>query len=69
MSATTMKRQGEVAQLQKQIAKGKAVLRELREMLEDMEDRLELDRAIKRNKGKPGIPWEQAKKELGLEDL
>ena len=69
MSATTMKRQGEVVQLQKQIAKGKAVLRELRDVLEDMEDRLELSRAIKRNKGKPGVPWEQAKKELGLDDL
>ena len=64
-----MKRAGESARLQRQIAQGKAVLRELSDTLEDMEDRLELARAIKRNKGKPGIPWDQAKKELGLGDL
>ncbi|MBI3877436.1 MAG: hypothetical protein HY300_16015 [Verrucomicrobia bacterium] len=69
MSATTMKRADESAKLQRQVTQAKTVLRELRETLEDMEDRLELDRAIKRNKGKPGIPWEQAKKELGLDDL
>ena len=64
-----MKRAGESARLQRQIAQGKAVLRELSDTLEDMEDRLELARSIKRNKGKPGIPWDQAKKELGLGDL
>ncbi len=45
-------------------SKSKTVLRELREALED---RLELARAIKRNQGKAGIPWAQAKKELGLD--
>ena len=34
-----------------------------------LDDRLELARAIKRNGSKPGIPWAQAKKELGLNDL
>lgn len=69
MSATTLKRPSEAVRLQKQITKGKAVLRELRETLEDMEDRLEMARAKQRNGDKPGIPWEQAKKELGLDDL
>ena len=69
MSATTLRRQSELGRLQKRIAKGKAVLRELSETLEDLEDRLELARAKKRNGNKPGIPWEQAKKELSLEDL
>ena len=69
MSTTTLKQQGEAAHLQKQIAKGKAVLRELRDTLEDLEDRMELARAKKRNGDKPGIPWAQAKKELGLDDL
>ena len=69
MNATTMKEQTELVRLQRQITKGKAVLRELRDTLEDMDDRLELARAIKRNGNKPGIPWEQAKKELGLNDI
>ena len=64
-----MKQAGESARLRRQIAQGKTVLRELSDTLEDMEDRLELARAIKRNKGQPGIPWDQAKKELGLRDL
>jgi len=63
-----LKRRSELVRLQRQITKGKAVLRELRETLEDLNDRLELDRAIKRNGNKPGIPWAQAKKELGLDD-
>jgi hypothetical protein len=59
----------ELARLQRQITQGKVVLRELRDTLEDLDDRLELARAKKRNGNKPGIPWEQAKKELGLEIL
>jgi hypothetical protein len=69
MSATTLKGHDELARLQRQVAKGKAVLRDLRDTLEDLDDRLELARAIKRNGNKPGIPWAQAKKELGLNDL
>jgi hypothetical protein len=38
----------------------------LRERVEDLEDARELDAAIRRNGEKPLIPWEQAKKELGL---
>ena len=68
MSAATMKQAGESARLRRQIARGKTVLRELSGTLEDMEDRLELARAFKRNKGKPGIPWDQAKMELELGD-
>ncbi len=44
-------------------------LRQLRERVEDLEDLRELNAAIQRNKGKKLIPWEQAKKELGLDDL
>lgn len=69
MSVTTLKRQSELARLQRQITKGKAVLRELRDTLEDLDDRLELARAKKRNGNKPGVPWAQAKKELGLDGL
>ncbi len=43
-----------------------AELRELRRRVEDLEDLQDLNAAIKRNGGKPCIPWNQAKKELGL---
>jgi hypothetical protein len=41
----------------------------LRERVEDLEDLRELNAAIERNQGKKLIPWAQAKKELGLDDL
>ena len=44
-----------------------AEMRRLQERIEDMEDLMELRSAIKRNAGKPGVPWEQVKKELDLE--
>ena len=43
-----------------------AELARLRERVEDLEDARELDSAISRNGDKPLIPWEQAKKEIGL---
>lgn len=49
-----------------QIRRGKAVLRELRAALEDLEDRRELAAAKKRNAGKPGTSLRDAAKELGL---
>lgn len=39
----------------------------LRARVEDLEDLRDLNDAITRNAGKSGIPWEKAKKELGLE--
>ena len=38
----------------------------LRERVEDLEDARELDAAIRRNADKPLIPWDEAKKDLGL---
>ena len=38
----------------------------LRERVEDLEDARDLEEAIRRNGDKPLIPWEQAKKDLGL---
>ena len=49
-----------------QIRRGKAILRELKATLEDLEDRRELAAAKKRNGGKPGTPLRQAAKELGF---
>lgn len=54
------------AEMDKQIRRGKALLRELKITLEDLEDRRELAAARKRNAGKPGTPLHQAAKELGL---
>jgi len=39
---------------------------QLRSRVEGLEDLRELNEAITRNVGKPGIPWEQAKAELGI---
>jgi len=44
-----------------------AEMRRLRERLEDVEDLIELRSAIERNAGKPGVPWEKVKGELGLD--
>lgn len=54
------------ADIEKQIRRGRAVLRELKTTLEDLEDRRELAVARKRNGGKAGTPLRQAAKELGL---
>ena len=43
-----------------------AELQRLRRRVEDLEDLRDLNTAIERNRGKPGIPWNQVKKELGL---
>lgn len=43
-------------------------LRRLRGRVEDLEDLRELNEAIARNQGRKLVPWDQAKKELGLED-
>jgi hypothetical protein len=38
----------------------------MRRPVEDPEDLRDLNTAIERNAGKAGIPWAQAKKEIGL---
>ena len=43
-------------------------LHRLRQRVEDLEDLRELNEAITRNKGKNLIPWEEARKDLGIED-
>ena len=52
--------------IDRQIRQGKAVLRELKATLEDLEDRRELAAAKKRNAGKAGTSLRQAARELGL---
>jgi hypothetical protein len=42
-------------------------LRRLRQRVEDLEDLRDLNDAIARNKDKRLIPWDEAKKSLGLD--
>jgi hypothetical protein len=44
-----------------------AKMRPLRERLEDVEDLIERRSAIELNSGKPGVPWEKVKAELGFD--
>ena len=53
--------------MERQIRHAKVVLRQLRDTLEDLEDRSELARSKERNAGKPGVSWESAKKEFGFD--
>jgi hypothetical protein len=41
-------------------------LQPLRRRVEDLEDLRGLNAAIERNAGKPGVPWSEVKRELGL---
>jgi hypothetical protein len=41
-------------------------LRRLRSRVEDLEDLRDLNAAIERNAGKPGIPWAEVKKQIGV---
>ena len=69
MSTATMKNPARRRRtsLDRQIAQAKTVLRELRDTLEDLDDRRKLARAKQRNAGKRGTDWEAVKKELGFE--
>ncbi|HWF19699.1 MAG TPA: hypothetical protein VG754_10545 [Verrucomicrobiae bacterium] len=70
MSMVTDKRRirrTKLPDLNRQVAQAKAVLRQLRDTLEDLDDRRDLARARKKNAGKAGTDWEVVKKEMGLE--
>lgn len=70
MNATAIKRKIRPANssaLDRQIRNAKMVLRNLRDTLEDLDDRRELARAKKRNAGKAGTDWESVKKEFGFD--
>ena len=41
-------------------------LQRLRRRVEDLEDLRDLNAAIERNADKPGVPWNEVKRELGL---
>ena len=59
---------GNAASMKKPTLKSLAAeMRRLQKRIEDMDDLIELRDAIERNAGKPGVPWEQVKAELGLD--
>ena len=39
----------------------------LRNRVEELEDLRDLNTAVARNQGKPGVPWDKAKAALGLD--
>ncbi len=70
MNATAIKcknRRAKSSDLDRQIRDAKVVLRDLRDALEDLDDRRALARARKRNAGKAGTDWETVKKEFGFD--
>lgn len=69
MSSPTMKKPAirRRPNLERQIAQAKSVLRELRDTLEDLDDRRALARAKQRNAGKRGSDWETVRTELGFD--
>ena len=69
MNATAVKTKSRPASLpdvDRQIRNAKVVLRELRDTLENLDDRRELARAKKRNGAKAGTDWESVKNEFGF---
>ncbi len=70
MSMTAIKsksRRANRPDVDRQIQQAKTVLRELRDTLEDLDDRRELARAKRRNGRKTGADWESVKKEFGFD--
>ncbi len=66
MNTADPKTKPAVVDIDKQIRRGQAVLRELKVTLEDLEDRRELAAAKERNAGRAGTSLCQAAKEMGL---
>jgi len=59
-------RRGNWTQLNKQLAQAKALQREMRETVADIEDARTIDRAKRANGKKPRIPWVDVKWDLNL---
>ena len=55
------------AQLDKQLSQAKALLRQMRQTVADVEDARTIERAKRAHGPKPRIPWAQVKKEAGLD--
>lgn len=53
--------------LNQQVAQAKALLREMRETIEDIEDARISERAKQANGSKPRVPWSEIKREFGFD--
>jgi len=63
---TSTKAPGNWAQLNKQLAQAKSLLRQMSQTIEDIEAARTIERAKRANGNKARIPWAQVKKELQL---
>ena len=54
-------------QLNKQLTQAKALLRQMRQTVADVEDARTIERAKAAHGNRPRIPWSQVKKEAGLD--
>ena len=66
-TVTSAKPPGNWTQLNKQLVQAKALMRQISQTVEDIEDARTIERAKRTNAGKPRIAWAQAKKELQLD--
>jgi hypothetical protein len=66
-ATATVKTPGNWTQLNKQLTQAKALMRQMRQTVEDIEDARTIERAKRANAGKPRIPWAQVKRELQLD--
>ena len=55
------------ALLNKQVARARSLLRQMRDTIEDIEDARIIERVKKAHGHRPRIPWSRVKKELGLD--
>ena len=61
------KPEGKWTLLNKQVGEAKALLRQMRETIADVEEARIIERAKKAHGNKPRIPWSQVKKNLHLQ--
>ena len=66
-SVSESKSRGNWTRLNKQLVQAKALLRQMRETVEDIEDARTIERAKRANGNAPRLPWSQVKKELQLD--
>ena len=64
---TSAKPSGNWAQLNKQLAQARILLRQMTQTIEDIEDARTIERAKRANARKPRITWVHVKKELQLD--
>ena len=66
-AVTRPKSQSNWTLLRRQLTQAKALLRQMRQTVEDIEDARTIERAKRANGHKPRIPWSQVKKQLQLD--